>query len=343
MKTPSITLIIALSLISGCSKDDHMESSYSRPVKLHTIPANSNVNVREFPAFLDAGQKTIMSFRIPGQLDQIQVKSGDQVLKGETLALLKSDEHSLFVEQAQANYDLAKVQHQRAAKLRKGNIVSEQDFEEALATYLSAKSNLEQAKLNLSYTKLYAPFDGQISIIHVENHEYINQEQMVLNVQSTDLLKAEFYIPASVLHELNAGDISHPTLKLSAFPEQSFALHKLEIDSESDPSTNTYKATMTFPNPDTLNIMPGMSGNVELAMKSETLQLPEASYFQENGQTFVWKVTSSGQAKKVEIDVINSAQSLAFGLNEHDVIVASGVRDITEGMKVHQWVKERGL
>ncbi|GAK87952.1 probable Co/Zn/Cd efflux system membrane fusion protein [Vibrio ponticus] len=99
------------------------------------------------------------------------------MIKGQVLATLNPDQYELLAQQAQAQYQLADVQYQRNKKLRQDKVVSEQDFDQAKANRNSAKATLDQANANLRYTKLVAPYDGTISLIPAENHEYIEAKK----------------------------------------------------------------------------------------------------------------------------------------------------------------------
>lgn len=85
---------------------------------------------------------------------------GKSLKKGDVLAVLNPDEYSLLEKQARANFALADVQYKRYKKLRKDQVVSEQDFDEAKANHNSAKAQWDQAKANLRYTQLVAPYDA---------------------------------------------------------------------------------------------------------------------------------------------------------------------------------------
>ncbi|NMU19107.1 efflux RND transporter periplasmic adaptor subunit, partial [Vibrio parahaemolyticus] len=151
----------------------------------------------------------VLTFRVPGLLQTIEVNEGQVVSKGDVLASLNPDEYSLLEQQARANFLLADVQYKRYQKLRKDQVVSEQDFDEAKANHNSAKAQWNQAKANLRYTKLVAPYDGTISYIPAENHEYVAAKEGVMNIQSNQLLKVIFQIPDYLLNRYTQGsDVS---------------------------------------------------------------------------------------------------------------------------------------
>ncbi|AVF74130.1 MULTISPECIES: efflux RND transporter periplasmic adaptor subunit [Vibrio] len=336
---------IAISaVLSGCGKElPPVPEPESRPAKLFTVSVGNAQFERHFPATTEAGDRAVLTFRVPGLLQTIEVNEGQVVSKGDVLASLNPDEYSLLEQQARANFLLADVQYKRYQKLRKDQVVSEQDFDEAKANHNSAKAQWNQAKANLRYTKLVAPYDGTISYIPAENHEYVAAKEGVMNIQSNQLLKVIFQIPDYLLNRYTQGSDVSARMIFDAFPERAFDLTFQEIDTEADPKTGSYKVTMVMERPAEIGLLPGMSGNAYLLSKSAgATKIPNSALLEENGKTYVWRVDEQGIVSKAAIEMNDKNQVLA-GLNDGDQIIISGVSVIEPGIKVRAWIKERGL
>ncbi|EGQ8489984.1 MULTISPECIES: efflux RND transporter periplasmic adaptor subunit [Vibrio] len=336
---------IAISaVLSGCGKElPPVPEPESRPAKLFTVSVGNAQFERHFPATTEAGDRAVLTFRVPGLLQTIEVNEGQVVSKGDVLASLNPDEYSLLEQQARANFLLADVQYKRYQKLRKDQVVSEQDFDEAKANHNSAKAQWNQAKANLRYTKLVAPYDGTISYIPAENHEYVAAKEGVMNIQSNQLLKVIFQIPDYLLNRYTQGSDVSARMIFDAFPERAFDLTFQEIDTEADPKTGSYKVTMVMERPAGIGLLPGMSGNAYLLSKSAgATKIPNSALLEENGKTYVWRVDEQGIVSKAAIEMNDKNQVLA-GLNDGDQIIISGVSVIEPGIKVRAWIKERGL
>ncbi|HHX8268625.1 TPA: efflux RND transporter periplasmic adaptor subunit [Vibrio diabolicus] len=331
-------------VLSGCGKElPPVPEPESRPAKLFTVSVGNAQFERHFPATTEAGDKAVLTFRVPGLLQMIEVNEGQVVSKGDVLASLNPDEYSLLEQQARANFALADVQYKRYQKLRKDQVVSEQDFDEAKANHNSAKAQWNQAKANLRYTKLVAPYDGTISYIPAENHEYVAAKEGVMNIQSNQLLKVIFQVPDYLLNRYTQGSDVSARMVFDAFPEQSFDLTFQEIDTEADPKTGSYKVTMVMERPSEIGLLPGMSGNAYLLSKNAgATKIPNSALLEENGKTYVWRVDEQGIVSKAAIEMNDKNQVLA-GLNDGDQIIISGVSVIEPGIKVRAWIKERGL
>lgn len=342
-KSRFFALLFCTVLFVGCKEASPVPEPDSRPAKLFAVSVGNNDLVRTFPAIAQAGDKAVLTFRVPGQLNELNVHSGDLVKTGDILATLNPDEYKLLQQQARANFELANVQYQRMKKLRKDQVVSEQDFDKALANYKTANASLEQASANLSYTSLVAPYDGTVSIVNVENHEYIKVSQPVMNVQTTSVLKIEFQLPGYMLNRFRDGLSKKATMTFDSFPQESFSVQLLEVDTEADSKTNSYKTTLVMDKPTDVGVLPGMSGQISVYLpKSDLTNVPNSAIFTENENQFVWRVSEEGLTEKVEI-VLNESGEVLSGLNDGDLVVISGVAGVVEGTKVREWIKERGL
>lgn len=340
----SILLLATATILSGCGKElPPVPEPDSRPAKLFTVSIGNAQFERTFPAVSEAGDKAVLAFRVPGQMQSIDVLAGQSVKKGDVLASLNPDEYSLLAKQAEAQFRLADVQFQRFKKLRQDKVVSEQDFDEAKAKRNSARATLEQAQANLRYTKLVAPYDGTVSIIPAEAHEYIAAKQGVMNIQTTQLMKVIFQLPDHLLNRFSSGVNLTADMTFDAFDERSYELTFQEIDTEADPKTGSYKVTMIMERPNDVGILPGMAGSIHVAVESTgATRIPQSALMYEEDQTFVWRVDPQGIVEKAQVE-LNDKQQVQSGLNEGDQIVMSGVNGIESGIKVREWIKERGL
>ncbi|CAM2970123.1 efflux RND transporter periplasmic adaptor subunit [Vibrio mytili] len=336
--------VVVVIILSGCGKElPPVPEPESRPAKLFTVSIGNANFERSFPATTDSGDKAVLAFRVPGLLESIAVREGQIVNKGDVLATLNPDEYSLLEQQARANFRLADVQYQRYKKLRKDQVVSEQDFDEAKANHNSAKAQWDQAKANLRYTQLVAPYDGTISYIPAENHEFVAAKEGVMNIQTNQVMKVIFQLPSHLLNRYLPSRNVSAKMQFDALPEQMFDLMFQEIDTEADPKTGSYKVTMVMERPEGLGILPGMSGSVlATSSNSDATTIPDSAFFEQDGQTYVWRVDDQGEVVKAAVEVSKNNQILQ-GLNNGDQIVISGVNVMEPGTKVRAWIKERGL
>lgn len=333
-------------LVQGCGdKEVVIPEPDSRPVKLEAVSVGNTESFRTFPAVVEAGDKAVLAFRVSGQLDKVDSKPGDIVKRGQVLAHLNTDELSLLLEQANADYELAYVQYKRDKELLKTNVVSELDFDRSEAELNQAKADLDKAQANLNYASLIAPYDGTLSLSLVENYEYIAAKQPVMHIQSAGLINVTFQLPDQLFARFqHRSDFERdPSVTFDTIPDQTFSAEFKEIDTEADEKTSSYKVTLFMERPQGFNLLPGMAGHVRVAIpQNASGSIPSRAILTEGENTFVWRVDDQGIVTKVPVQLDNKRRVLN-GLNDGDLIATSGVQELKEGQKVRKWVKERGL
>ncbi|MCL2912429.1 efflux RND transporter periplasmic adaptor subunit [Shewanella corallii] len=342
-----LLLICIPALVTGCGdKQVDIPPPDSRPAKLMTVTVSGEAQTRTFPAVVAADDSAVLTFRVPGQLQQLAVRAGAAVETGQVLAALDPQELKLELAQAQANYELAKVQYERMSGLRKDFVVSEQDFEEAESALNEAIANRDLAKANLGYATLHAPYRGTISLRHKENYEYVQANEPVMNIQTNDIVNVTFQFPERLLSQLDKEEEKEENVAMVVFdtyPDQQFQASLKQKDTEADPKTGSYKITLTLKRPENINVLPGMSTTVIVPInQSVSSSIPDSALLSEqDGSHYVWKLDADNRVQKTKVAVEQG--HLIEGLSDGDIIVMTGVDSLKPGDKVTPWVKERGL
>lgn len=170
--------------------------------------------------------------QVSGKIEHLHVKVGQEVKKGDLIAEIDSttqqnevdinksrlDSYQAQLAAAKVSLDVAEKQYKRMQKLKKGNAASEEDLENALDTYETAKSrvvelessiketeiSLSTAETNLGYTKITAPLDGTVVSVPVKEGQTINAAMNTPTiVQVANLDNMEIVI------EISEGDIGN--------------------------------------------------------------------------------------------------------------------------------------
>ena len=329
-----------------------------RPVKMITVIDKGDQNLRTFPASVEAVNEAELAFRVSGQIIKRPVKAGQEVKKGALIAELDPQDFKTQVLDRQARYNLAKAQYDRAAKVVKEGHVSKSDFDSRKAEMLAARAALKQVKDSLSYTKIYAPFSGEVSKVYVDKFEFVNVKQPIVMMQSSENIYIAFQVPeqvvASVSNREKAQKIKNQVI-FDSHPEHTFLARFHEIDTQADPATRTYKVRLILSTPKKFNVLPGMSARVIVNLDlisgqaKNNLKIPSASVFQseEDGLQYVWvydEQTSKVNKREVSVGALTEAGlEILAGLQAGEKIVAAGVSQIRENTKVRPLVTERGL
>jgi membrane fusion protein, multidrug efflux system len=212
------------------------------------------------------------------------------------------------------------------------------------ATISSAQANINNAQLNLTYTRIIAPISGRIGLRQVDAGNMVHASDATGLAIITQLqpIAVLFSIPQdqlpSVLQKLHAG----ATLHTEAYDrDQSKKLADgtlLTVDNQIDTTTGTSKLKAVFPNTDGA-LFPNQFVNVRLALdtKRGATIIPAVAIQRGPTGTFVYLVgddsTVSVRPVKVGLSEGNNV-SIDDGLEPGDSVVIDGAEKLTEGMKV---------
>lgn len=350
---------LILPLLEGCSDTAPPQvAPASRPVKIFTVGGGEVSRTRTLPARIDASQRAQLAFRVPGHLQQILIREGDVVTTGQVLARLDSADFELALENRRAAYDNADRNFARARGLISSGNISQLDYDRMETEFRSASAALNQARRELDYTELKAPFDGRVARRMVENYEEVQAQQPIFDLQNIDLLDVIVDVPEILVRETSRhrGDNVDAVegmrdngirarMSFDDFPERKYPLEIKEVATTSDPETQTYEATFSMVHPQDLLILPGMTGQVEVSFVGENVA-PESSRWvplpavQADSalQARVWLLdrdTMTVASKAVEIGRISGRMvEVVSGLGGGEEIVAIGAPHLAEGMKV---------
>lgn len=160
-----------------------------------------------------------LSFQVGGQIDKLFKEEGDSVKKGELLATLDNRDYKSNLEKAEA--DVAKTlaikkdaedKFNRNSPLIKDDVISKQDYETLLnskdrsaADYKGAIAQKDFAKNQLTYTKIYAPEDGIITVRVQENGSTVAKGQPVYTMAKVKPVWIRAYVNETDLGNIKYG------------------------------------------------------------------------------------------------------------------------------------------
>ncbi len=199
--------LLLLALCAGCQKASPQVAEpmpvvpISHPVERHVT------DYVDFTGRIDAVQSVNVVARVTGYLVRMPFEEGADVKKGELLFQIDPQPYEAQVRLGEAQVaaflaqlQLAKQNSERAQGLFKTKGIMQQEFDQykasldqAIAQVNAAQANLDIYRLNLQYTRVTAPIDGQVSRYFLTLGNLINQDQTLLTtVVSLDPIYAYF-------------------------------------------------------------------------------------------------------------------------------------------------------
>lgn len=345
-----LTAVIALSLVLvGCDQaKSEPQPQIIKPVKLVAVPDLSSQGMDSFLAKIDATDRAELSFQVAGEIQSVPVRMGDVVEKGQILAQLDPTDYQIALDAKQAQYDLAKTRYDRSKQLYKKKLISTDSFDQTETAYHAASVALEQAKTDLRYTTITAPFDGLISIDFKKAHELVAPKQTILNLINNINMDVAFSVPVKYVerHGLSAIKQTKLFVRMDSHQHHLIPASFKEMSTQADPDTNSYTAVVSIKKPDGMNLLSGMTGQVQVlnSQKSAGFRVAESAWInkhQEQGS--LWLFDSDTQLVKRTQVTVDVDGFVLNGLKQGDLIVVAGVNDISEGQQVKVWQREGGI
>jgi RND family efflux transporter MFP subunit len=346
----------AVLMTAGCGGKDKTETAEPvRPVKTVVVTGFSE-GEQTFPGRLDAGNKMIVSFRVPGRIVELPVKKGEAVAKGQLIARLDPRDYEIAVEEAKATYQRAEADFQRYKRLYESDAVPLADLDQRRSERDVAKAKLEEAERNLEYTYLRAPFAGMIGDRYVENHMDVNAQEEVVDLNDTSTVDVNVNLAENIVAAIKQ---SQEDLDLSLYaefdaaPGRSFPLTLKELAARADPQTQTFQAVFTMPQPEDITLLPGMTALVRLKAKVKPgakVDLPitvpaVAVKTSPEGGSIVWVVNTDDMtvhSRQVKVGSMQGTDDIVVeeGLAGGEHVVVAGLAQLREGMKVRFWEEQ---
>ena len=350
-----LVLLVAIPLASGCNNKTREPGKAEAPVVPVAKPYVGEVtDYVEFTGRTNAIKAVNIVPRVTGFLQKMPFKEGAEVKAGDLLFEIDPRPYQAQLDQALGQVNLYKAQLQLAKitlsrDRQAGSAVSPQQLdqdgaavEEAQARLKAFEASTEVYKLNLEFTKVMSPIDGQVSRKIRTEGNLVNQDQTLLTtIVSLDPIYVYFDMDEQTLKFIrdaeNDGRIKRPKdgkllLQMGLPGETNYPRTGMIdfTDNQVNPNTGSISVRGIFDNPKPENgvrvMAPGMFVRVRLPIgeKHTALEVIDRAIASDQGLKYVYVV---GEDNKV------ASKQIKTGPLQED-----GLRVVTEGLKGDEWV-----
>lgn len=300
-RTRIAVLLLSAAALSACGGHDQNSAKATNPPQLKTQAELFEVHnqslpvLAQFPGSVITSDQISISSRVMGYVRAVAVHEGQTVKSGTTLLTIDSTDVTGGINQAQAAVNKAwaalsdaKNNFERYSNLYKENAVPKQMFEQMKTAYKVAQSNysaalagLKQAKSQLTYVKITAPFAGTITSRSVDPGQMATPGSPLLTLQGSGQKQVKVQLDSQAFATLKLGD--SVTIRYTDFQgEQHQFQGKVErmVDA-SDPVTHTH--TVKIGVPTNIKVRSGNYVVVQIAVAHETGMLVPLSAIHDRG------------------------------------------------------------
>jgi HlyD family secretion protein len=298
--------------------------------------------------------------RVSGRLEDIGVRLGDRVRRGQRLAKIEDfelveqvrqaeaalDVSRATIRQREADLDLARTSAERSRSLFAQELLPRQTLDDSEARFQAAMAQLDLARaqnaqstarldelrINLANTVVTSPVDGFVSRRTVDQGAFISQNAAVVEVVDISTVRLVANVVERDLRKLVAGNAT--TVEVDAFPGELFEGRIARVSPVLDPATRTAPIEIEIPNRD-FRLKPGMYARVGIRTGTDTdaLLVPAKAMVDLGGRRGVFVPVSNQalfriiQVGREQHDVVE----VLGGIGEGDTVITTGAGSLRDG------------
>jgi HlyD family secretion protein len=295
-----------------------------------------------------------------GRLEEITVKLGDRVTRGQRIARIEDQEIREQVKQAEAAFevakatirqreadlDLARTNVERSRNLFQRQLLPQQTLDDAEAKYQSAQAaldlaraqnnqsqaRLDELRINLENALITSPVNGFVARRAADPGAFVSANAPIVDVVDIQRVRLIANIIEKDLRQIGVGDMAR--VEVDAFPGESFMGRIARISPVLDPATRTAPIEVEIPN-DQYRLKPGMYARVGIVTESHpnALVVPANALVDASGTRGVYlAVNNVAQFRPVKVGIEgNERTEILDGVSEGDRVVTTGAAGLRNG------------
>lgn len=329
--------------------ESHGESGHPEHKILVTSPLRKDViSTQPYVCQIHSCQHIEVRALKDGYLEQIHVKEGQAVKKGELMFKILPVLYMARLDAEVAEANRVQIELQNAESLSAKGFISQPEIALKKAELAKAKAKVELAQAELSFTNIKAPFDGIVDRQRNQLGSLIEEGDVLTTFSDNSLMWVYFNVPESRYLEYKAeldkaDQDGHPEahlqieLKLAnsqIFPQPG-KIGAIEADFNNTTGNIAFRAD--FPNPNGL-LRNGQTGTILIhRVLKNVLVIPQRATYEILAKRYAYVIDKDNVVHQRDI-TIESAQDDIFvlkdGLKEGEKIILEGIRQVRDGDKV---------
>jgi multidrug efflux system membrane fusion protein len=278
----------------------------------------------------DADKRATLAIRVMGIISELPVRQGDHVNKGDLIMRLDAEDKQAAVDTAEVLVTQRQAEADAAERLVKGGNAPKLQADQARSQLAAAKAGVEKARAELAQMEIYAPFNGVIDRVPVEDGSAIMAGGEVATLINLDPLLAIGEVSERDLQYLKLG--SEADIRLVNGTTVKGTLRYISRDASA--STRTFRVEVAIPNEDK-TLPAGMTAEITLwSPPVDSVTLPRSVVsLSAGGDLGIRAVDKDNKVVFFPIDLIDdTTNGLVLGGIPADArIIVAGQELVTEG------------
>jgi len=340
----TMLIFIVVMAMAIVKKQNSIAADNAKAVTAEPPPVNTVVyplypsSIRDrlnLPGSIEPWTELELMAKVGGSVTEVLVEEGDEVTEGDILARIDDSDYTIAVQRAEAAYKLAKADYQRDRTIFSKGVIPEAQLDAKETAMLTAKADLDNARLLLSRTTIQAPLSGVVRRLDAKVGLLLAVGDPIGQLLRIDKVKAVIGIPESDVTAVRSLDEVNVTMQ--ALDNQVIAGRIHFLSPSPDSSARLYKLELELNNPSRA-IFPGMFVRADVVKRTvdDAITVPFYSVISRNDEQFVF-IEEQGKARKkmVELGIMEQWMvEVKKGLKAGERLVIEGHRDIEDGQNI---------
>lgn len=338
---PFLRLLLPVAGLVAATACDLADAESSRPESVELASAEAtrvvvaNAQARDvalemsLPGEVIGARDATLASALGGYVESVDVRPGDSVRKGQTIARIDTEIYAANRDSASARLDLARSELDRQQRM--GDLASLAQVERADVDVRVAEASLRQARAQLARAYVRAPFAGVVGDTFIDPGEVavpgapvarlvqIDKVRVTLSVADRDVVALREGMPVKVSASAHAGIFDGVIRHVGAAADLRTRAFPVEVEVDNDAGT----------------LLPGMIARVDVAapIGVNAVVVPQdwvvtrldgAGVFLESDGVAVWRGVDLG-------DVVHDEVVVKAGLVDGDRVIVTGHRELIDG------------
>jgi membrane fusion protein (multidrug efflux system) len=288
-------------------------------------------------AILEADRAATVTTKTSGIILEIKAEEGDLVKQGDVLLVLESDEQQLSLQSAEANYRKSQSNYQRAKQLVDKGLTNQEQLDNLRFETEALKASLDQAKMNLSFTQVRAPFDGMVVKRHVKIGNLIQNATAVFDVVDFNSLQAKIDVPEHHWGIMQNG--LGVQFSFDALKNQQVNGIIERVSPVVDSTSGTFEVTVSVDNSD-FTLRPGLfaKANIIFDQRDGAVLVDKDAIVREDDVSYVYVLKDESDIEKMEVELgyeMPDSIEIRSGLEVGQTVITTGKNNLTPDSTVN--------
>ena len=335
---PILSLGLLFILSGGCGEQQAAQSPKGRPpspVRVATVAHQEVQRSVTLVGTVEPWKRSVVASEIEGLVVEFLVEEGMAVKRGQVLARLRTENVNIRLNSALASHREAQTRHQQASidlkrvkALIEKQLVTQKEYDDAIAEEAALlqrltqlKTMINQVQLELSKSRIMAPFGGWITEEFTEVGQWVQAGGPVVELVDLSRLQVEVPLPERFVRNVKVND--PVSVVFDGLPGFKTEGRVFSVVAQADLTARTFPIKLEIPNPKS-SIKSGMVARVTLSVGApyQALVVPKDALVLRGGREFVFLV-EGGKVNQIPVTPV---------LHLSEVVEVTG--DLQPGMTV---------